>query len=75
VYTVEGAHGVSQEDVTEYPEPRMFWPREIWGQYASKLEEFKEPGKRTEAVQCLNHMVGVDGPFITHAIHPGHPPI
>lgn len=44
--------------MTEIPAPRMFWPREVWGLYASKLDEFKEPVNRTAAVQCLNHLVG-----------------
>lgn len=26
------------EDINEIPKPRMFWPRDIWGKYASKLE-------------------------------------
>ncbi|KAF5842637.1 farnesyl-diphosphate farnesyltransferase [Dunaliella salina] len=45
------------EDVQEYPEPRMFWPHEIWGKYTAKLEDLKEKRMRTQAVQCLNHMV------------------
>jgi phytoene/squalene synthetase len=35
----------------------MFWPHEIWGQYGSSLEDFKQPGNRRAAVQCLNHLV------------------
>jgi hypothetical protein len=35
----------------------MFWPREIWGQYASELEDFKDKHNRAAAVQCLNNMV------------------
>lgn len=35
----------------------MFWPREIWGEYAHELEDFKYPQHRTSAVQCLNNMV------------------
>jgi hypothetical protein len=46
-----------QEDIEELPAPRMFWPRDVWGRYASHLEDFKEPGARTAAVQCLNHLV------------------
>jgi hypothetical protein len=47
-----------QEDIEELPAPRMFWPREIWGQYASELEDFKDKHTRAAAVQCLNNMVG-----------------
>lgn len=42
----------------EEPSPRMFWPREVWGRYASSLDEFKNPANRTAAVHCLNHLVG-----------------
>lgn len=45
------------EDINEEPAPRMFWPREIWGQFASSLDEFKDPTKRPAAVACLNAMV------------------
>jgi len=47
-----------QEDIEEEPAPRMFWPREIWGEYAQELEDFKDPHNRPAAVQCLNNMVG-----------------
>ena len=30
------------EDINEEPAPRMFWPKEIWGEYAEKLEAFKD---------------------------------
>jgi farnesyl-diphosphate farnesyltransferase len=46
-----------QEDILEEPAPRMFWPREIWGRYATQLADFKSPDNRGQAVQCLNHMV------------------
>eukprot|EP00898_Chlorokybus_atmophyticus_P002762 jgi/Chlat1/3487/Chrsp23S00264 len=26
------------EDITELPAPRMFWPKEVWGKYATHLE-------------------------------------
>ncbi|WIA33097.1 hypothetical protein OEZ86_006251 [Tetradesmus obliquus] len=45
------------EDINEEPAPRMFWPHEIWGQYGDSLEDFKQPGNRRQAVQCLNHLV------------------
>ena len=35
----------------------MFWPKAIWGKYASKLEDFKDSAERGPAVQCLNHMI------------------
>lgn len=45
------------EDINEEPAPRMFWPKEIWGNYARRLEEFKQPNKKGKAVACLNHMI------------------
>lgn len=45
------------EDIMEEPAPRMFWPKEIWGQYAEKLEDFKDPSNRTNAKKCLNHLI------------------
>lgn len=35
----------------------MFWPKEIWGNYAKVLDEFKEPKNLDKAMLCLNHMV------------------
>lgn len=35
----------------------MFWPKAIWGKYASQLEDFKDPAEREASVQCLNHMI------------------
>lgn len=35
----------------------MWWPKEIWGKYASDLEELRAPENAAAAVQCLNHMV------------------
>ncbi|XP_010447047.1 PREDICTED: inactive squalene synthase 2-like [Camelina sativa] len=45
------------EDINEIPKSRMFWPREIWGKYVDKLEDFKNEENATKAVQCLNEMV------------------
>ncbi|XP_010437578.1 PREDICTED: inactive squalene synthase 2 isoform X2 [Camelina sativa] len=45
------------EDINEIPKSRMFWPREIWGKYVDKLEDFKKEENSTKAVQCLNEMV------------------
>lgn len=42
------------EDIVE---DRVFWPREIWSQYAENIEDFKDESNRTRAVQCLNHLV------------------
>ncbi|CAA2981021.1 squalene synthase [Olea europaea subsp. europaea] len=45
------------EDINEIPKSRMFWPREIWSKYVSKLEELKYEENSVKAVQCLNDMV------------------
>ncbi|ESQ53653.1 hypothetical protein EUTSA_v10025392mg [Eutrema salsugineum] len=45
------------EDISEIPQSRMFWPREIWGKYVDKLEDLKNEENSTKAVQCLNEMV------------------
>eukprot|EP00668_Euglena_longa_P042574 GGOE01056354.1.p1 GENE.GGOE01056354.1~~GGOE01056354.1.p1 ORF type:complete len:442 (-),score=138.72 GGOE01056354.1:96-1400(-) len=44
------------EDIVEEP-PRMFWPKEIWGQYTNDFHAFKAPENQAQAVRCLNHMV------------------
>lgn len=46
------------EDINEEPAPRMFWPKEIWGQYARRLVDLKSKRNSVKAVYCLNHMVG-----------------
>ena len=44
------------EDIAEDP-PRIFWPKEIWGQYTDDVHAFRRPEQRERAVQCLNAMV------------------
>lgn len=36
---------------------RVFWPRQIWGKYADKLEEFHDKPTSPEALACINEMV------------------
>lgn len=45
------------EDINEEPAPRMFWPKEIWGNYARRLSDFKLERNSGSAVECLNHMI------------------
>ena len=45
------------EDINEEPAPRMFWPKEIWGNYGDTLESFKKEENRDAALACLNHMI------------------
>lgn len=36
---------------------RVFWPRQIWGKYADKLEEFHDKPTSPESLACINEMV------------------
>lgn len=45
---------------------RMFWPREVWGRYAERLDAFKQPAQRRAAVRCLNALVAN---ALAHAPH------
>jgi len=45
------------EDINEEPAPRMFWPKEIWGQYVRRLVDLKSDRHAGDAVACLNHMI------------------
>ena len=42
------------EDINEIPKSRMFWPREIWGKYADKLEVYKSISLLPFALDNLN---------------------
>ncbi|MCF6171675.1 MAG: squalene synthase [Bacteroidales bacterium] len=36
---------------------RTFWPKEIWGQYADKLDDFANKPESKQSLSCLNHML------------------
>jgi len=36
---------------------RIFWPKEVWSNYANDIADFKEPQNIDNAVKCLNHLV------------------
>ncbi len=36
---------------------RVFWPRQIWGKYATRLEEFHNKPSSPESLACINEMV------------------
>jgi farnesyl-diphosphate farnesyltransferase len=36
---------------------RTWWPKQIWGQYATELGEFKQNPTADRSLECLNHMV------------------
>lgn len=44
------------EDVTAV-NPRIFYPKDIWGKYAKNIGDLKEPENKEQALQCLNEMV------------------
>lgn len=42
--------------VQDFVDGRAFWPKEIWGEYASNLGDFAKAPTR-KAMTCLNHMI------------------
>lgn len=36
---------------------RVFWPKQIWGKYATQLEEFHNKPSSPESLACINEMV------------------
>jgi len=36
---------------------RTWWPKQIWGEYSSSLDFFRNEPKHPNSVACLNHMV------------------
>jgi farnesyl-diphosphate farnesyltransferase len=46
-----------KEDMEEGPHPRVWWPKEAWSKYASKLEDFLEESDRENAKACLNELI------------------
>ncbi|ORC84479.1 farnesyltransferase [Trypanosoma theileri] len=59
------------EDICEDP-PRIFWPREIWGQYTDDLNNFKGEAQlqlhEEKARECLNAMVADALVHVPHVI-------
>jgi len=55
------------EDLSEDP-PRMFWPKDIWGNFAESLPEFKDPKNLHQALECLNAMVADALQHLPHVI-------
>ena len=47
------------EDIMEEPAPRMFWPREIWGQYTDKLADFTDPAYRCGASHPCKRLAAI----------------
>ena len=58
------------EDICELPAPRMFWPQEIWGQYAEQLDAFRDPANRCGARFCAGCVGAVDALLhVSAALH------
>ncbi|RNF27341.1 squalene synthase [Trypanosoma conorhini] len=55
------------EDIREVP-PRVFWPREIWGQYTDDLHAFTDEPHEAKAVECLNAMVADALVHVPHVV-------
>eukprot|EP00823_Brevimastigomonas_motovehiculus_P009038 TRINITY_DN870_c0_g1_i1.p1 TRINITY_DN870_c0_g1~~TRINITY_DN870_c0_g1_i1.p1 ORF type:complete len:457 (-),score=84.33 TRINITY_DN870_c0_g1_i1:1727-3097(-) len=36
---------------------RTWWPKEIWGQYANQLSDFRDQPTAPSSLACLNHMI------------------
>ncbi|KAI9598758.1 isoprenoid synthase domain-containing protein [Syncephalis fuscata] len=47
---------IIRDFLEDHIDGRLFWPREIWAQYAESPEEFRDPKNRKQALACLNHM-------------------
>jgi len=50
---------IIRDYLEDYVDGRAFWPQEIWKLYAKSgdLGELAKPEARTQAVQCLNHLI------------------
>lgn len=55
------------EDLSENP-PRMFWPKDIWGNFAEALPDFKDPKNLHQGLECLNAMVADALQHLPHVI-------
>ncbi|RKP26708.1 farnesyl-diphosphate farnesyltransferase [Syncephalis pseudoplumigaleata] len=47
---------IIRDFLEDHIEGRLFWPREIWSQYADDPEVFRDASARDKALACLNHM-------------------
>ncbi|KAF9549355.1 bifunctional farnesyl-diphosphate farnesyltransferase/squalene synthase [Mortierella hygrophila] len=48
---------ITRDYLEDLRDNRRFWPKEIWGLYAEKLEDLVKPENSDKAKQCLSHMV------------------
>ncbi|OXA48930.1 Botryococcus squalene synthase [Folsomia candida] len=46
-----------REDLLQIPQPRIFWPKEVWSKYAEKLDDFLLPGNKQAAINCCNELI------------------
>lgn len=48
---------IIRDYLEDYQSGRIFWPREIWSQYADDLGYFAKNPNNQKSLDCLNHMV------------------
>lgn len=48
---------IIRDFLEDLQEGRVFWPKEVWGKYIQRLEDFPKPENLKLAVQCLNELV------------------
>jgi farnesyl-diphosphate farnesyltransferase len=56
-----------KEDV-EAVNPRVFYPKAIWGKYVKRVQDLKEPKYKKEALTCLNEMITNALQHVNHCI-------
>ncbi|KAG0016937.1 bifunctional farnesyl-diphosphate farnesyltransferase/squalene synthase [Podila clonocystis] len=48
---------ITRDFLEDLRDTRFFWPKEIWGLYADKMEDLVKPENKAKALECLSHMV------------------
>jgi len=48
---------ISRDYYEDLHQGRVFWPRQIWGKYAERLEQFHDQPHSAESLACINEMV------------------
>lgn len=48
---------IIRDYLEDYIDGRIFWPSEIWSQYAGDLGDFRSPENKSQALACLNHLI------------------
>ncbi|KAF9585819.1 bifunctional farnesyl-diphosphate farnesyltransferase/squalene synthase [Lunasporangiospora selenospora] len=48
---------IARDFLEDLRDKRFFWPKEIWGRYADRMEDLIKPENQAKALHCLDHMV------------------